>query len=207
MIYLDGEAWDGDIHLVSKSRNDEEPLVFTWPGQVFTAADPCAKLWFDPPPGDYRRFELDVSVVPNGFGDDELRCIAWFVMGQDKPLNEQMIGYIFASSGQVVMRQGLGVKHPKKSKEEAPLRLQTGLRYSFSYVYDALHGCSLAVTHAGAEARLSHDGIPGGVVTLPDGWRLFVGLSNPPGLENPRETPSIGWREDGFELRCFPAGA
>jgi hypothetical protein len=172
---------------------------------VCSAEAPVHLENFPVPPGDYQRLVFDMDIVtgpwspvnPRGWHD-----LFWMVR---KNRNLFMFGYAAMrkdgdKSPEVMLRQGLGVQHPKKSKDIQEIAIEPHTAYHIHYDFDVGAGRAvMTITHGDKELKR--------IETVPllepaaksfnfaEGDTLTVGLSTAIGLDKPTgpETPSLGW--------------
>ena len=127
-----------------------------------------------------------------------------------------MIGYAAlrqpeGGSPQVMLRQGIGVPHAKKTRLIQDVRITRGTTYHVTYIYDiAGRSASLVLTQKGLEvARLP--AVPllepsAAVFRFAVGDKLTIDLSTRMGENDPAaaESPSIGWTYQKMQITLYP---
>lgn len=223
----EGDVWFKDIEIQGAPVKETGPqapkhdhLGYSFPGP-YTPAPGAGTIAHTEKvgitAGNYSKvmLELDVTVGPwYAPNPDGWHNLFWLVKNGR---NIDMVGYAAlrqpaTGSSQVMLRQGIGVPHGKKTKSIKDIAIEAGATYHLSYAYDvAQHAAALSITRDGTEcAHL--DAVPllnpeAAFLTFAPGDKLHVGLSTAIGENDSAaaESPSIGWTYRNLRLTLVPA--
>lgn len=172
---------------------------------------------FDVPPGRYDRVTLDMDVTAGPWPAENPRQklnIFWLVRNHRNP---DMLAYCAlsrpeGSAPQLMLRQGIGVPHGRKTKDIRDVRIEEGKTYHFDYVYDMRGGHAvLTVTEGKTEiARIESVPLlepPAKSIEFKSGEPLTIDLSTAIGDGDPHaaEAPSFGWTYSNLRVEVHPA--
>jgi hypothetical protein len=172
---------------------------------------------FPVPAGDYRRLVLDMDVTsgpwstvnPHGWNN-----LFWMVR---KNRNLFMFGYAAVrkegdKSPEVLLRQGLGVQHVKKSKDIQDIAFEPNTAYHLHYDFDVGGGHAvLTISREGTDLkRIATVPLlepPAQTFAFAPDDTLTIGLSTKMGVSEPKapETPSLGWTYRNLHVVLEPA--
>ena len=185
-----------------------KPLEFAFVGPFACDADHLTHpVNFSIPAGAYGKLVLDMDVTTargpwNPINPRGWHNLFWMVRSTR---NLYMFGYAALRKDgdkppEAMLRQGMGVQHPKKTKDIKEVAIAPNTTYHINYLYDVAGGHAvLTLSQQGREVTRI-ESVPllepaAKEFTFGEGDTLTIGLSTAMGHNEAKapETPSLGW--------------
>ncbi len=218
----DCEVWFKDLEIQVPDKTSETKMVpnpnvaFYYPGPFTSTAEALVRREeFPIPAGSYGLVTLDMDVIagpwyaanPAGWHN-----LFWMVRNGR---NSELLGYAalrhsIDASPQVMLRQGIGVTHPQKTKQIQDVAIIEGKNYHLSYRYDIVGGSAVLVVTQGRKEVARLTAVPllnpvSSVITFAPGDKLTVDLSTTSGENKTAapEAPSVGWTYRSLNISLY----
>lgn len=165
-----------------------------------TAAHPVERVEWTPPPGDWSRLRLGVTVTRGPWAQANPRGthnLFWLALNR----NRDLYGYLnLRNRSTLFARHGIGRPQGEKARMTGRLATAEGASYRFEWIYDTRARRIDLTVSQGSRRLTALRGRPDvDAIRVRPGDRFLVDLGFT-GRDNPNEPASLGWIWSDLEL-------